>query len=62
MNEEMEDLQKEFEELKAALKAAGYTDRQIEKEAAYMAAVARQDEIARSSPEWNYGFYRADFD
>ena len=47
------------EELKIALKAAGYTDAEIAREAKYLARVARENEIIRTSREWNYGLHRA---
>lgn len=42
------------------LKAAGYTDEQIEKEVRYAERVKLENERLRSDPAWNYGFVGPD--
>ena len=46
-------------ELEAELRAAGYTEEQIAKEAAYMDRVAWENARIRSERGWNYGFHHA---
>lgn len=46
-------------ELEAALRAAGYTDKQIAKEAAYLDRVAWENARIRDSRSWNYGIHHA---
>lgn len=48
------------EELKAELEAAGYTEAQIVKEAAYLERVAWENSVIGSDPAWNYGFHHVD--
>jgi hypothetical protein len=47
------------EALKAELAAAGYTDAQIAKEAAYLERVAWENRRIRSSRSWGFGFHHA---
>lgn len=47
------------EALKAQLKAAGYTDAQIAKEARYMDRVARENELIRGDRAWGFGIHHA---
>lgn len=44
----------------AELRAAGYTDAQIAKEAAYMARIAWENARIRSERGWNYGLHGAE--
>lgn len=46
-------------ELEADLRAAGYTDAQIAKEARYLERVALENDRIRSDRYWNYGLHRA---
>ena len=46
-------------ELEAALRAAGYTDAQIAREARYLARVDWENARIRDSRAWNYGLHRA---
>ena len=46
-------------ELEAALRAAGYTEAQIAKEAAYLERVAWENARVRDSRSWGYGFHHA---
>lgn len=48
-----------MEDYKAELKAAGYTEDQIAREVAYMADVARENDLVRSDRAWNYGIHHA---
>ena len=41
------------------LRAAGYSDAQIAKEAAYLERVARETAEIRDSRDWNYGLHHA---
>jgi len=43
--------------LEAALRAAGYTEAQIAKEAAYLERVAWENDRIRYSRRWNYGIH-----
>jgi hypothetical protein len=47
------------EALKNELAAAGYTEAQIAKEAAYLERVAWENARIRSERGWNYGFHHA---
>lgn len=42
------------------LRAAGYTDEQIEKEVRYAERVKLENERLHSDPAWNYGFVDPD--
>jgi hypothetical protein len=46
------------EALKAELEAAGYTEAQIAKEAAYLARVALENDRIREDAAWAYGLHR----
>ena len=46
-------------DLEAALRAAGYTDAQVAKEAAYLARVAWENARIRSDRAWGYGLHHA---
>lgn len=48
---------KDFE---AQLRAAGYTDAQIAKEAAYLERVAYEAERIRYDAAWDYGLHHVD--
>lgn len=45
------------EALKAELKAAGYTEAEIAREARYLERVARENELIRNDPAWNFGIH-----
>jgi hypothetical protein len=47
------------QELETALRAAGYTEAQIAKEATYLDRVAWENARIRSSRSWNYGIHHA---
>lgn len=47
------------EALKAELAAAGYTEAQIAKEAAYLGRVALENERIGEDAAWAYGLYHA---
>lgn len=46
--------------LEAELRAAGYTDAQIAREAAYLERVAWENERIGQDAAWNYGFHHAE--
>lgn len=48
------------EETIARLRAAGYTEKQIEKEIKYAERVDLENERIRRDPAWNYGFVGPD--
>lgn len=43
------------DELKAELKAAGYTEAEIAKEERYLERVAREKELIRNDRGWDFG-------
>jgi hypothetical protein len=47
------------EDLRNELKAAGYTEAQIAREAAYLKRVAWENERIGSEAGWNFGLYHA---
>ena len=48
------------EMFRADLRAAGYTEAQIEQEEAYIAYVARENVAIRNDPAYGYGFHHVD--